>query len=92
LPGPGEMRYIPDLSDEEVRTYKTDFGKWILTNGLRELVEAYEVSLDRTTKSISRDFPSGAYVSVQVKMNEPSPEEFVPWPVTFLPLSFPTAI
>jgi hypothetical protein len=47
LPGPGEMRYIPDLSEEEVRTYKTDFGKWILTNGLRELVEAYEVSLDQ---------------------------------------------
>jgi hypothetical protein len=41
------MRFIPDASPQEVAAYKIDFGKWILTTGLRELVEAYEISLDR---------------------------------------------
>jgi hypothetical protein len=46
LPGPDQMRFVRDLTEEEIRTRKNDFGKWILKNGLRELVEAYEITLD----------------------------------------------
>jgi Mg2+ and Co2+ transporter CorA len=54
LPGPGEMRFVPEASPDEVATYKKDFARWILSNGLRELTEAFALCLDEMHKELLR--------------------------------------
>ena len=36
----------PELDDETVASFKREFGRWIVTGGLRELIESFSVYLD----------------------------------------------
>lgn len=37
----------PNLPEEKVSEFKNEFGKWVVTNGFRELIEAFAIFLDR---------------------------------------------
>jgi hypothetical protein len=42
------MQFIPEkVSDETVLHFKTEFGRWIVACGLRELIETFSVFLDK---------------------------------------------
>jgi len=41
------MRFVPEATPEQLDAHKADFGKWVLDNGLRELIEAYAICLDQ---------------------------------------------
>lgn len=47
LSGGYHMMLVPEeVSDETYADFKTGFGQWIVGNGLRELIETFEVYLD----------------------------------------------
>src|SRR5438093_178540 len=56
------------LPQETIREYKQEFERWIVTNGLRELIEGFSVFLDniwelkflasRNGKQLGEDFPT----------------------------------
>src|ERR1051326_8981105 len=42
------FEFVPNEVDEDtLKTFKAEFRTWIVSNGLRELIEAYAVFLDR---------------------------------------------
>jgi hypothetical protein len=48
LPGLVKISFVPhEATPDQLREYKTEFGRWILGNGFRETIEAFAVSLDR---------------------------------------------
>ena len=47
LPGTMQIRLLPDnMTNEQITDFKIHFGKWIVTNGVRELVETFAIYLD----------------------------------------------
>ncbi len=47
LPGLFQHTVVPDIDDEQIiRKFREEFGKWVVGNGLRELVEGIESFLD----------------------------------------------
>lgn len=47
LTGITELEFVPGNIDEETLVhFKTEFGSWIVANGLRELIETFSVFLD----------------------------------------------
>ena len=48
LPENNYLRLVPEkVSDNELSGFKENFEKWIISNGLRELIESFGVFLDR---------------------------------------------
>jgi hypothetical protein len=48
---------IPDnLSDNEISHIKEGFEKWVIVNGLRELVESFAIFLDRIHTAVKDEF------------------------------------
>ena len=37
-----------NVPEETIAHFKTEFGRWVITNGLRELIETFALFLDRT--------------------------------------------
>lgn len=51
LPGRLNFRLLPEkVDDSQMTEFKDTFGQWIVGNGLRELIEAFEVFLDKIYK------------------------------------------
>jgi len=47
LPEAPHIDLIPQVTEEQLAEFKREFGVWIIGNGLRELVETWDVFLDR---------------------------------------------
>ena len=48
LPGKGQFRFVPDApSPEVVEGYEQEFAHWVVANALREITEAFGITLDR---------------------------------------------
>ena len=48
LPGNFNLSFVPESqSPEQVKGFKEEFGRWIVANSLREVIESFAVTLDR---------------------------------------------
>jgi hypothetical protein len=48
LPGKFTLSFVPqNQSPEQVKAFKEEFGRWIVANSLREVIESFAVTLDR---------------------------------------------
>jgi len=48
LPGKFTLSFVPEnQSPEQVKGFKEEFGRWIVANSLREVIESFAVTLDR---------------------------------------------
>jgi hypothetical protein len=48
LPGKFTLSFIPEgQSSEEIKEFKEEFGRWIVANSLREVIESLAITLDR---------------------------------------------
>lgn len=52
LPDIRHLRLSPEnVTEKQLANFKNNFGKWIISNGLRELIESFGVFLDRIFQS-----------------------------------------